>query len=400
VSAGGGWPGAVRPRVRIVLVGRAPEDALARALGRGVEIESVRALGAPAGALEIVLAPSMLAPLRAAVRGRARVHVRSRAGGGYLAHLVLGRPGLWLGGVAFVAALGVLGSMVWQVRVEGVAPALGRTLAAAAATQGIRPGAWRASIDTDRAARALERRVPAVSWAGLGLDGGLVMIRAVPTLAPRPGEGAANTLVAARRARVVAVHVRQGDASVREGAQVVPGEVLVRGYLVQGAPTLGGEAGPLEWVAPRAVVMARWTATQTGSASRVVVDTRTVRWQFAWMVQALGRTLGQGGPAAPGGPASTLADWRIRLHGIEWIGVRLRRVGVVERRVVRRSRAATGVAAVEAAERALLGQVGADVRIVSRRTRLVWHGDRVTATVRVEVEGDIARPAGRAPVTG
>ncbi len=387
---GGRWPERLRPRVVVWLEGVRPERALTRALAGAVQVESVRALSPDR--LEVVVGAPMLRPLRRAVRGRARVRVKSRYGGPYLARSLLIRPGLWLGALMFAVVLGAAGSMVWAVRVVGVAAPVGKRIAAAAAAAGVRPGAWRKAVDRDRVAAAVASAVPTLSWAGVISDGGLVVIRAVPRVRPRAGEAAGRLLVASRSGRVVAVHVRQGEPNVRVGDEVRAGQVLVQGYLAEGGTLADGSPAPPRFVAARAVVVARWSGTASASASRVraLRTRRSTGW--SWMLSVHGHTLAS--RAAPPGRVAgrtVYARWRIRLWGIEWMALRVERVVAVRHSVRRLTRRAATAIALGWAERRLERSLGGEARVVQRRTRVVWHGERVTATIEVEAEGDVAR---------
>ncbi len=399
MSAGAGWPGRLRPRVVVWLEGRRPERALERALARGVEVEAVRSLAR--GRLEVVVSPAMLTPLRRAVRGGGRVRVRRRWGGPYLARMLAQRPGLWLGATLFAVSLALLGSLVWAVRVVGVSPRLGRQILAVAAADGVRPGAWRGALDRDAIAAAIARTLPTVSWAGVSQDGGLVVIRAVTRLEARRGEPTGRILVASRAGRVVAIHLRQGQVDVRVGDRVEAGQVLAEGYVTEGGTLVDGSPAPPRYVAPRAVVVARWAASAEASAERRVPLPAWRREAWAWMASVRGRTLGVRRP--PAGRIvvrRTVVGWRIRLWGIEWMALRVERVVVVRDRVRLRTRSATTAIALRGAEERLERTLGSEARIVARTTRLRWRGGRVTATIEVEAEGDVARPAGRVPDTG
>lgn len=391
------WSVPFRPRVTVWLVGRRGEHALGTALARGVEIHAVRSLRRDV--LEIDLSAGMLRPLRHAVRGLARVQVRRRRGGPYLMRQAVRRPGLWLGAIGFALALGILGSLVWQVRVEGVPMRLAHRLLAAAQSQGIRPGVPRGWVESDRAAHLLERAVAGVTWVGVQLDGGLVTIRAVPSVQARAGEGAGRWLVAGHGGRVVAVHVRQGVAEVAAGQHVAAGQVLVRGYMAAGGTLADGAPAPPHWVAPRATITARWHATGQAQASGIEVVAVARRPQLRWMAAVDGRTLGQGGPT----PSTSLqrrqvlVRWRIRLWGIEWIALKVERVAQSTRLVRRLPRSTAVAAALLGAERDMLRKTGGDVRVVSRSVQTRWQGTRVRVLVQAEVEGDIARPVGSVP---
>lgn len=392
-----GLAAVLRARVAVWLEGEDAAGALSAALRRGVAIESVRSLGPDR--LEVTLGPAALRPLRHAVRGRARVRVRRRRGGVYLARAGLGRPGLILGGVGWAAALGVLGAMVWQVRVTGVAVPLGRRVAATAAALGVRPGAWRAAIGRERVARAVAAAVPALSWVGVGQDGGLVVVHAIARVRPTLAEGAGRLLVASHAGRVIEIRLRQGESLVRVGQSVGRGQALVQGYLGEGGTLRDGSPAPPRYVAPRAVVVARFSAEARASVVRRVVlaPARTELW--TWIVSVPGRTLAQRRP--PTGRVAerrVLIDWRIRLGRGEWCVVRVERVGVVRERVEMRTRAVARALALRQAERRLERVLGAGVRIVRRQTRVRWAGGRVWAHIAVEAEGDIARPRGTAPV--
>lgn len=381
------------------LEGRHPERALYRALSHGVVVRAVRSLGR--GRLEVVVAPEMLAPLRRAVAPLARVRVRRRLGAPYALYALVRRPGLWVGAAAFALALGALASMVWAVRVEGAPRALGERVLRVALRYGVAPGAWRAGVRPQRLAAALVAGVPGVTWAAVHSDGGLVVVRVVPALRPVAREEAPRRLVAWHAGRVVALHVRQGRPEVAVGQEVRAGQALVTGYLAEGAPLADGSPGPARWVAPRAVVVARWSERARAEVPLVRRGHGPVRWQLAWMVSVLGRTLSaRPAPAGEVAARRLLQRWRIRVGGIECIALRVERVAVRRSWVHRLSPGAARAAAVAAAERRLARAVGSGARILRRQVSVQVRDDRAQAELRVEVEADVARAAGEAPPAG
>jgi sporulation protein YqfD len=381
------------------LEGRHPERALHRALSHGVAVRSVRSLGR--GRLEVVVAPEMLAPLRRAAAPLARVRVRRRLGAPYALYALVRRPGLWVGAAAFALGLGALASMVWAVRVEGAPRALGERVLRVVLRQGVAPGAWRAAVRPQRLEAALVAGVPGVTWAAVRSDGGLVVVRVVPALRPVAQEEAARRLVASHAGRVVAVHVRQGRAEVTVGQEVRAGQALVTGYLAAGAPLADGSPGPMRWVAPRAVVVARWSERARAEVPLVRRGRGPVRWRLTWMVSVLGRTLSaRPAPAGEVVARRLVQGWRIRVGGIECIALRVERVAVRRSWVHRLSPGAARAAAVAAAERGLARAVGSGARILRRQVSVEVRGDRAQADLRVEVEADVARAAGEAPAAG
>ncbi len=212
--------------------------------------------------------------LRHAVRGLGvRVHVVERRGFPFLAARWRRRPALLATCLLAAVTLYALSGSVWFIQVQGadrVAPA---EVLAAAARLGLAPGVRRAALRAAALGRGLEELLPDVSWAGVTFYGTLAVIHLAERLraAPAYEEAAApGDVVAADAGVVAAVSVWRGQAVVRPGERVQPGQVLIVGM----SPSPGGEV-PVH--ASGVVLVRRWYAARAEVPRTVQVEVPTGR---------------------------------------------------------------------------------------------------------------------------
>jgi sporulation protein YqfD len=304
--------------------------------------------------------------------------------------------------------LWVLSGFVWFVRVRGADRIPAEEVRAALARLGLATGTWRASLDASRLGRELPLLVPGVAWAGVNLHGVVAVVdvaeevRAAPAYeeALRPGD-----LVARQAGVVAAITVLSGQAEVRPGDHVVPGQVLIRG--VSRAPwardrqsgILGVREVPVH--AQGIVLARRWYAASARTPRTVEVDVPTGR-VFVRLALLVGtRALylaGWGRVPFRHYVLSRRLQGPWRLRGLElplvtavlrYAEVRtyLRRLSVVEAEAEAAARA----------RQALLPRLRGCARILEERQRAVVEpGDRVAVEVAVACEENIGvfRPAG------
>jgi hypothetical protein len=387
-------PFSMGPRVWVDLEGPQAQEALNRALARGLAVFSVRPT---ARGLTVCLPPSALPTLRRFARPGARVWVRHRRGWAYAGWALRRRPGLAAGALAFAGGLWALGSLVWAVQVEGVPARLRPNLPAALARAGLRPGVWRGSVHPLAAARLLQKALPSLAWAWVHLDGGRAVVQVVPELRPHSrhagsfqlGQGV-RQLVASHGGEVVRVQLTQGVALVHPGERVRAGQVLAEGYPAFGvSPTV---SGPVPWAPPKGSVWVRYVVHTRGSAPLVRVTEGLGPWQVRVDAQVGGAHV-HFGQKGPGGPA--LRPWvavKTRLPILGEVALALRGGRPPLRKVTPLPRGPALAAAKDNARRALLLQVGSGARVVRQALGVTWQRHKVTVSLTAWVEANVARP--------
>lgn len=141
------------------------------------------------------------------------------------------RPALIIGILTAAAVVGSFAARIYVVDAPDAGAALERPVLTAAARAGVYPGALRGRINVSDVEHQVLADVPGLSWVGVNIYGGLVLIRIHQVKPPvRPTH--ASRLVAATAGTVRAVHVYAGQAVVAPGDQVKRGAVLILGQMV------------------------------------------------------------------------------------------------------------------------------------------------------------------------
>ena len=195
---------------------------------QGVALEAVQRLGASVAVVRL--------PARqfARLRGPARrcgvgVRVVQRGGLPFVVRRLRRRPGLVVGAALGAALVAVLGSRVWEVRLQGP-PELDRPgVLRALAELGLRPGAARGAVRPEQVERELLLVRPEVAWADVRLHGSVAVVEVRLRRDGEGGVGATGDVVASHGGLVTELSVLQGWAVVHPGEVVRRGQVLISG---------------------------------------------------------------------------------------------------------------------------------------------------------------------------
>lgn len=145
---------------------------------------------------------------------------------------LMARPVLLLGLALFLAAALYLPTRIFFVEVEGNTTVPTRLILEAAGESGIRFGASRRAVRSEKMKNALLSKVPELQWAGVNTAGCVATIsvreRTDPKLTQK--DSAVSSIVAARDGFVLSATVTRGTALCRVGQAVKAGQVLISGY--------------------------------------------------------------------------------------------------------------------------------------------------------------------------
>lgn len=209
-----------------------------------------------------------------------RFKIISRHGLPFMSYRAWRRKGLVFGAIIFAIALYWLSSYIWFVEVYSVKPLKLLTkekVLAQAAELGLRPGAFKGSLNLDSLEKQLELRLPEATFISVSLKGTLATIEIVEkTVADQERESPAH-VVAAKDGIIEEILVLVGEPRVSPGDTVQKGQMLISGLVLsQGPETQGGEKehqGSLlqepQKVHARGIIRARVWYEQTAEAPLV-----------------------------------------------------------------------------------------------------------------------------------
>ena len=160
------------------------------------------------------------------------LRLRRRLGVYWTAKRLLGRPMLMWGLAALLAAAMYLPTRVFCVRVEGNVTVPSRRIQEAAEESGIRFGASRRAVRSEKMKNTLLSALPQLQWAGVNTAGcvATVSVRERTDSAVSEQDPTVSSVVAARDGVITSVTATRGNSLCRVGQAVKAGQVLISGY--------------------------------------------------------------------------------------------------------------------------------------------------------------------------
>ena len=145
---------------------------------------------------------------------------------------LLHRPVLWVGLSMLMILLLYLPSRILFIQVEGNLQIPSRLILEAAEGCGIRFGASRREVRSERVKNALLHQVPQLQWAGVNTYGcvAVVSVRERSMAAAEEEKTEVSSIVALRDGIVTSCSATNGNLLCRPGQAVRAGEVLISGY--------------------------------------------------------------------------------------------------------------------------------------------------------------------------
>jgi similar to stage IV sporulation protein len=149
----------------------------------------------------------------------------------------LARRKVFAGGMlAFIAALFILSTLIWNVRIEGNSTIPEEQIRQAAMAEGIYAYQWSFRLqDAASLSQRLARHLPEAAWIGVDKKGTAITITVIDSTKPeqKPLEGPRH-LVAKTDAVITRIVAENGRPKVERNDRVRKGDVLISGILGDG----------------------------------------------------------------------------------------------------------------------------------------------------------------------
>jgi len=271
--------------VRIQIKGNPPIRLLELARENGIAVRGVRSGGD--GALFACVTPDGFKKLRELNRrARCTVRITERVGAPFILAGLRGRPMLLWGGISALVMLQLLSGFVWKIEVAGCLNTEPEQIVSALYAEGITEGTPVSSIDHSGLGDRLILRTEGIAWIGVTIEGTRLLIEVVEeTPAPATLDDATPTnIVASKEAIIASIFVYEGEAAVKKGDSVIPGQTLVSGTL-----TPAGTETSSRLVHARADITGRVWYTGRAYVSETTMEyVRTGRTQSASSIEIAG----------------------------------------------------------------------------------------------------------------
>lgn len=217
--------------VTMVVNGRTLEKFINLAARRGIYFWDIKRLDADRLLVKTRLRG--VRPLRHIARDTgARFRILSRTGFPFFLGRARRRKTLLVGAGLFIALLYALSSCVWFIEVDGNVRIGDREILAAAGEAGLYRGAAKWRFDVFAVENKIQERIPEIAWAGLEIRGTRAVLTVAEKKLPPPDtDEPPSDILAAKAGLVRDVLVLSGQAVVREGETVFPGQLLISGEI-------------------------------------------------------------------------------------------------------------------------------------------------------------------------
>lgn len=305
------------------------------------------------------------------------------------------RPALLIGMLMALSLVASFASRIYVVDAPDAGGRLEPAVLAAASEAGVYPGALRGRIDVQEVEHDIETSVPGLSWVGVNVYGGLVIIR-VHQIAPPVKPTHTKRMVAAVGGTVREVLVYAGQAVVAPGDEVKRGALLIIGQVVVPPGANAGEAGvPATEIAAGSVLADVVVSARETMPLVEHYEVRTGRTaRRTWLEVGSWSTLTSGFQPLRFSHYTT----HLMTKRLIWRGVRLPAylVTVVYNEAIVKTRRLKPQEATKMAEaRAMKGiteQFRPGGRLVSRKVQVTHTRTAVTVAVQAVVQENIAEP--------
>ena len=222
----------IRGKVQVQLTSADPARMLTCINDRGIPVFSVETVSALTVRFSIRQRDCSTLAMLVEKRGDS-LKICRQEGLVWMVKPLLRRPVL-LGGICLLIAMMLyFPTRILFVQVDGNVALPEKQILAAAEECGIRFGASRAEVRSERLKNALMARLPALQWAGINTYGcrAVISVRERTEVAQQKAKTGIGSLVSVRDALVESVTVTRGNAMCTPGQAVKSGQMLISGYV-------------------------------------------------------------------------------------------------------------------------------------------------------------------------
>lgn len=217
--------------VALVVRGDSLEKFVNMAASRGIFLWDITRLGQDKVKVRVRI-PEVHSLRHIARATGSRFNITERRGLPFVFNRLKKRKLLAIGSVVFLVTLYILSSFVWFIDVTGTDKLSKAEVQRIAAEAGLKRGVLKQQLDTKLVEKNIRDKIPAVAWVGVRVEGTRVVIEiAERKLVPvEPNKGPAH-IVATKAGLIKEVLVLRGQAAVKEGDTVLPGQILISGEI-------------------------------------------------------------------------------------------------------------------------------------------------------------------------
>ncbi|RKP55219.1 sporulation protein YqfD [Cohnella endophytica] len=228
----GSWVAMLRGYVWVKLIGGEPESFLNAATKEGISLWNISFT--KSGELNFGVSVPDFFKLKPLLRlNGSRTRILSKHGLPFRMERLSRRKTFAVGMIVFVAALFILSTFIWNVKVEGNSAIPEEKILQAAKAEGIYSMQWSFRMqDAASLSQRLALRLPDAAWVGVDKRGTSITITVIDSTKPdkKPLEGPRH-LVAKTDAVITRIVAESGRPKVERNDRVRKGDVLISGII-------------------------------------------------------------------------------------------------------------------------------------------------------------------------
>lgn len=220
---------------------------------------------------------------------RCCVRIAKKRGLPFVFHRYRGRKAFIFGAVFFILFIYTLTSFVWVVDISGNKRLETGFLQERLCALGIKPGALKYKIDTEKIVNEMMLQIGDLSWISLSVKGTRVLVEVRERVTPPPlvPKDKPCDIVAAKDGVIKSMIVKDGIEAVKEGDTVTAGQVLISGTI----PNMNQE-GKLRQVHALGTVTARtWYESRFPVNTSLIEKERTGKIKNNYSLVLFGKTI-------------------------------------------------------------------------------------------------------------
>ncbi len=223
---------------------------------------------------------------------RTKVKVLSHRGLPFIIKRTKRRKMMIVGVILFIVLLNILSSYVWFVEIAGLKNVPEQGIRNVANQQGLKAGAIKDVLNVKAIEREILLNVPEVAWVGISFTGTRAVIEVVEKTIPKQENKAPAHIVAAKDGVITEIIALAGQPAVKNGDTVKKGDLLVKGFVPELAPSSGEGQPPIinvprELIRAKGIIKARvWYESYAEIERKEIYVTRTGNRQVAVVLKS------------------------------------------------------------------------------------------------------------------
>ena len=163
---------------------------------------------------------------------KCRIRVKKRYGAKFFFNRLKKRKAFVIGAAIFVIFLTILSSSIWRIDIEGIDRIYAGKIIDVVNEMNAGIGIFKAKCDTKALELQIKKALPEVDWVIVDINGVVMNIKVVETVdGVEMIDKTPCSIISEVTGEIVSINALKGDAAVKAGDKIVPGQLLINGII-------------------------------------------------------------------------------------------------------------------------------------------------------------------------